>query len=311
MKLIDLHCDTAYRVHKENALLKSNRFHISLEKITKYENFAQIMAIFINNKLSDEDGYNSFFEIYGYLSAELAENKNTIARINDGSDLPRIWESERAAAILSVEDARLLSGKIERLDVLYSRGVRLLVLLWAGESCIGGSHNTEAGLTRFGREVVYRCFELGIVPDISHASERSAQDVISIAKECRKPVIASHSNSYTVYPHTRNLRDPHFEAVRDLGGVVGISLCSSHLAPGGQAEISDAVKHMSHYISLGGEDTITLGCDLDGTDLPCGIEDVTDLDKISFEMKHAGFSDLIIEKIFWRNAERFLTENIR
>ena len=311
MKLIDLHCDTAYRIHSKRVLLAENDFHISLENVIKYENYAQMMAIYINKKLSDEEGFYRFHEIYGYFFAELAENKGRIALITDGRELPAIWESGRAAALLSVEDARLLAGKIERLDYLYSKGVRSLVLMWGGETCIGGSHDTNAGLTDFGREVTHRCFSLGIVPDISHASERSASEMLYIAGEYQKPLIASHSNSYAVYPHSRNLRDSHFEAIQELGGIVGISLCRSHLAPGGDAKIDDILKHIDHYMTLGGEDTVALGCDLDGTDLPDGISGVADLEKIADRLAAQGYSNELIEKIFWRNAAAFIEKNIR
>jgi membrane dipeptidase len=311
MKLIDFHCDTAYRMHKENTIFLSNNFHVSLDKVAKFENYAQIMAIFISNKLSDEDGYNRFHEIYGYFSAEMAENKDRIVKITDGRTLTEVWNSKKHAAILSVEDARILAGKLERLDVLYDKGVRFLVLMWSGETCIGGSHNTEAGLTDFGKKVTERCFELGIIPDVSHASEQTASDMIEIAQKYGKPLIASHSNSHAVLGHTRNLRDRHFEAIRDMGGIVGISLCHTHLAPEGNAKIDDVIRHIEHYLSLGGENTIAFGCDFDGTDLPEGISDVSDLTKIADRMVQLGYKEELIEKLFWRNAERFITGNVR
>jgi membrane dipeptidase len=311
MKLIDLHCDTAWRIHKENSILSVNNFHISLEKVTKYENYAQIMAIFIPNKLSDEDGYYRFFENYGYLSAELAENKDKIIKITDGRALPEVWENKKNAAIISVEDARILAGNLARLDYLYERGVRFLTLMWSGETCIGGSHNTGTGLTEFGKKVTERCFELGIIPDVSHASEQTASDMIEIAQKTGKPLIASHSCAFSVFGHTRNLRDRHFEAIRDLGGIVGMSLCDIHLVPDGKPGFDDVVKHIEHYLSLGGEDTLSLGCDLDGTDLPEGINDVTGLTKISDRLAQLGYQDDLIEKIFWKNAERFIVDNVR
>ncbi|MGI6166545.1 MAG: dipeptidase [Eubacteriales bacterium] len=311
MKLIDLHCDTANRIHRKNAILAKNDFHISLDKVTKYDNYAQFTAFYIESRLSDEEGYLKFYEMYGYFSAELAENKERIAKITDGRELTAVWESDRAAAVFSVEDARILAGDISRLDTLYRKGVRSLVLLWGGETIIGGSHNTDVGLTDFGRRVMLRCFELGIIPDVSHASERSADEMIEIARTCSKPVIASHSNSYAVYPHSRNLRDRHFSAIRELGGLAGISLCRSHLAPGKGANADDVLRHIEHYLSLGGEDTVALGCDFDGADLPDGIRDITYLDVIADRLAKAGYSDEIIEKIFWKNAKRFIEENIR
>lgn len=311
MKLVDLHCDTAYRIHRDSERLSTNNQHISLQKVARYEKYAQFMAIFTSHKFTAEQAYVRFHEVFGYLSAVLNENKDRIVKITDGRELPAVWESGKHGAVITLEDARILSDDISRLEALYRKGIRSIVLMWSGESCIGGSHNTEVGLTDFGRLVTEKCFELGIIPDISHASAKTASEVIDIAGRFGKPIIASHSNSHSVYGHTRNLRDYHFEAIRDMGGVVGISLCRSHLAPGGKAGLDDIIRHIEHYLSLGGEDTIALGCDLDGTDLPEGFSDVADLIKIADIMSELGHSNDLIEKLFYRNAEKFIIENVR
>lgn len=310
MNLIDLHCDTASRMHQNSATLNKNSFHISLDKLEKYDNYAQVMAIFISNKLSDTDGYYRFLENYGYYVSQIASNADKVETITSGTQIDNAWRSGKHAFILSVEDARILNGDITKLNVLYQKGVRLLVLTWSGETCIGGSHNTAVGLTPFGREVTRRCFELGIIPDISHASEQTASDMIEIAQSMGKPLIASHSNSYAVYPHTRNLRDHHFKAICKMQGLVGLSLCRSHLSGDNTVDIDNIMKHVDYYLSLGGENILSLGCDLDGTDLPDGFNDIRDLTKIADKMAQCNYSDNIINKIFWKNAKTFLENNI-
>lgn len=105
-------------------------------------------------------------------------------------------------------------GSLSRLAALYRAGIRVLTLLWGGNTCIGGSHDTDSGLTPFGRAVVRKCHQIGIIPDISHASVASAEEIIEISLSTGKPCIASHSDSYHVFPHTRNLSDRHFLAIR-------------------------------------------------------------------------------------------------
>ena len=70
------------------------------------------------------------------------------------------------------------------------------------------------------------------------------------------------------------------------------------------------MKHIEYYLSRGAGDHLALGCDLDGTDLPDGIEDVRDLMKIIEPLSRDGVSDEQIEKIFWRNAYEFAVKNI-
>lgn len=311
MNLIDLHCDTISRIQKNNALLQCNNYHISLDKLNNYDHYAQIMAIFISNKLSDEQGYCYFHEAYGYYMSQLAVHSSKTNHTTDGTYISDYWNNSKHPLFLSVEDARILSNDITRLDNLYTKGVRFLVLMWSGSTCIGGSHNTNEGLTKFGHDVMHRCFELGIVPDVSHASEQTTSDMIEIAIKYNKPIIASHSNSHSVYSHSRNLRDAHFEAIRDLGGLVGISLCRSHLSSKDNVDVDDIIKHIDRYLSLGGEKTISLGCDLDGTDLPNGFIDVRDVIKIADRMSQLGYSDDIINKLFWQNAKEFFEKNIK
>ena len=131
-----------------------------------------------------------------------------------------------------------------------------------------------------------------------------------LAKEYKKPIIASHSDSYSVCKHSRNLTDEDFKDIVSLGGIVGISLCPPHLASDGKANLSDIIKHIEHYLSLGGENAVCMGCDLDGTDLPHGINDISDLCKIEAELKRLGYPDDIIEKIFYKNAFEFIKKNI-
>ena len=223
-----------------------------------------------------------------------------------------MWDAQKVAAFLAIEDARLLDGDLTRLDIIKRLGIKYLTLTWAGESCIGGAHDTDKGLTDFGRAVVKKCFELSVIPDVSHGSEVLADEVIALAYQHKKPIIASHSNSYSVYPHTRNLRDGHFKDIKALSGLVSISLCPYHLGNAQQETVgvSHIVKHIDRYMELGGEDIVGLGCDLDGTDLPNGFKGISDLYLLADELAKCGYSDSLIQKIFWKNHYNFIIKNM-
>lgn len=309
MKLFDLHCDTAIRLLSHSQPLHDNDFHISLKKAEALESYAQVMAVFSQKHLSDHAAYERFFKVVENLRGEEIACGGRIKIINDRKQIPALWECGTIPIVLAVEDARMLEGDISRLDILCENGVRILTLNWSGITCIGGAHDTHASLTDFGKQVVKRCFELGIVPDVSHASFEGTDQCIGIAQELGKPVIASHSDSYSVFPHSRNLRDENFRQIVALGGVVGISLCRDHLAAEGTASVADIVRHIDHYLSIGGESALCLGCDLDGTDLPVGFSDISDLHKIEDEMSRLGYSDKTINAITHKNALEFAKNN--
>ncbi len=308
MKYFDLHSDTAYEIKKQEVSLSENDLHIDMKKLSYLQKYAQVMAIWSNEELTDEDSYIQFKEIADNLRKELKLNGYSLS--TDFQNLEASLDTKGKAFMLGIEDARLLCGKIERLQEIYENNVRFLTLTWAGVTCVGGSHDTDAGLTDFGKEVVSSSFELGIIPDISHASKESADDALNIAEKYARPIVATHSNSFSVFSHRRNLRDEHFRRISALGGVVGVSLCSPHLSDEEkrQSDISDILRHIEHYLSVGGENSLCIGADLDGAPLPHGFSDVRDIEKIGTELNKR-FGNEITEKIMWSNAFNFIKRN--
>ncbi len=312
MKLIDTHCDTALEILRRGESIVENSCHISLNKSSKYENYAQFFAMWSHDKRTDEEGYEDFLNMSDNMIKQINENSDRIAKVDTFAEMCDAWNAGKTAAFFAVEDARLLCGDISRLYELKKRGVKYLTIMWGGHTHIGASHDVEGGLTDFGREVVQKCFELDICPDVSHANEQVTSEIIEMAYKAGKPVIASHSNSYSVWGHTRNLRDEHFLAIKELGGIVGISLCCMHLRDkdsGVPCTVDHIIQHIERYIELGGEDIIGLGCDLDGTRLPVGITSVEDLPVIADALSKKGYSDELINKLFFGNYYEFIKRN--
>ncbi len=312
LSLFDTHCDTAYELYHRGQHLDANTCDVSLTNAAVYDRYAQYYAIWSNKRLDDENCWQDFLKISDNFAAELARVSDKAAAVKSADDLQEALKTGRHAAILAVEDARLLAGKLERLDELAARGVKYLTLLWGGDTCIGGSHDTQNGLTEFGKRVVRGCFARGIVPDVSHASEQSVDNLLPIAYECGKPFIATHSNSHTLWGHSRNLRDRHFAAIKELGGVVGVSLCPSHLKDEstGRATPETVFSHVEYYLSIGGEDMVGFGADWDGTSLPEGMSNVSSLYAVAEIMAAHNYSDELIDKLFWGNMYNFAMKNL-
>ena len=310
MKLFDLHCDTSTRLLAENQGLFDNSFHISINKAKYIEKYAQIMAVWSNHRLSDAEAYNKFFEVVSNLENEVKLNEKYVGIAKSSNDISLLLSQGKVPLILSVEDARILENDLNRLDILYNTGVKLLTLNWYGTTHIGGAHDTDIGLTKFGESVVKKCFDLGIIPDVSHSSFKGTEMTLDIAELYGKPIVASHSDSYYVNNHSRNLRDSDFLRIKALGGIVGINLCPSHLSSKGIATIDDIILHIEHYLSLDGENTVAMGGDLDGTDLPNDFSDISDIYKIAEAMQRINYPSQLIEKIMFKNAYEFFNKNI-
>lgn len=309
MKLFDLHCDTATEIFKQGKTLAKNDLHVSLEKASAYEKYIQLTAIYTDAALSDEEGWERFFDVARNLSREA--EKNGVRMIRTARELEEFDASdERIGFILTLEDARILNGRIERIKVLYDAGVRVITPLWGGVTVMGGSHDTSEGLSKFGFDAVREMLSLGIIPDISHASFKSADNILSLAEECGRSVIASHSDSYSVNPHTRNLTDERYLRLVRHGGIVGINLCPKHLSNKPEdARVGDVLRHIAHYESLCPSRT-ALGCDLDGTTIPADIGDISGLIKIADSLREIGAEKEQTDALFYGTALNYMKHNL-
>ena len=309
--LFDLHCDTLYESHKQNVSLIKNDLHLDFTRLSEYTPFCQILAMWSDRKIDEDTAYSRFFSARDKLTRELAlaNEQGMSIHLCRNADEPSKAQSDGVNAVfLAVEGGKLIGNDLSRLDELYRAGVRFLTLVWNDPCKIGGVNGTDEGLTEFGVSVVKHCFSLGIIPDLSHASDKMCDEVIALCEELDHVCIATHSNSRAVCEHSRNLTDERFCRISKLGGIVGISLAPMHLTHSEECTVYDIIRHIEHYVSIGGENTVCLGCDLDGVEtLPDGICGVSDLYKIADALGRINYTEELIKKIFYANARNFIS----
>lgn len=287
MRIADLHCDTLGEMYDRKLSFSDSRLDISSSYIDGYESYIQVTAVWSPKQLSNDQCWDRFLGV-----CDMAKT----------TAFP-----ENLTRILAVEDARLIGGDLGKLDIMRSMGVRFMTLTWAGETQIGGAFDTDEGLTAFGEKVVERCFDIGIIPDVSHASDAVFDQVARISDRLGKPFVATHSNCRDVYAHRRNITDDMYLTVAKSGGITGVSLEPTHLSD--DAGIGDAVRHILHYFDLS-EDHVCLGCDFDGrTARTDGLETAAQLTDLGRALVSAGLIENDVDRIFYRNAERFLKDN--
>ena len=301
LSLFDLHCDTAYEMLRQKQPLQANTLAVSLSGASEFESYIQVMAHWTEQSLGDEEGWQAFEAILKNLQNDPAilSGKASIA-----TSIP-LLQKESATLLLSVEDARILCGKLERVDRLYASGIRILTPLWKGDTSIGGSHDTQNGLTEFGRSALTRAAKLGMILDISHASTQSAEEIFAIAKDLGRPVIASHSNAYEVCPVSRNLRRDQISKILQSGGIIGLNLHTPFLKEEGEVKASDLFLHIDYFLENGCEKSLALGCDMDGCRLPYDLPSIASLPHLAEEMLRHNYSEQLIQSIFYQNAYSF------
>ena len=163
----------------------------------------------------------------------------------------------------------------------------------------------NTGLTDLGRQAVPLLEEAGILIDLSHASPELFWDVAEMA---HKPLVASHSNAKEVCAHPRNLEKSQFEAIRNSGGLVGLNFYKAFLNDlPEKACMEDVLRHADYFLSLGGEDTLAMGGDWDGANLPADMPGLSAIPAL-YELFLRHYPEALVEKLFYGNAARLFRE---
>lgn len=215
------------------------------------------------------------------------------------------------SVVLGIENGYAIAKDISNVAKYRGKGVAYMTLCHNGDNdiCDSARGNIEHnGLSSFGREVVAEMNRVGMMIDLSHASEKTFYDVL----ECSNvPVICSHSSSRLLCDHPRNLTDNQMRALAAKGGVAQVCLYSGFLKKGGGATVDDAVKHIVHMVDVMGIDSVGIGSDFDGGGGLPGLEDASRFNSLTRRLMREGFSDDDLSKIWGRNFIRVWKQIIK
>ncbi|MCL2593263.1 MAG: dipeptidase [Defluviitaleaceae bacterium] len=304
--LIDTHCDTIIEMMDKNQELFDNNLHVSIKKLMKFNSPIQFFAICLAHKKLD-DYYNSYKKHVELYYKELEKNKDYIQHANTYTKILENMENNKITGILTIEGAEVLEDSIEKLEESYKLGVRSVAITWNHNNAWGHSctDSENRGLTILGKDMLKKMNELGMIIDVSHLSERGFYDVCELSAG---PFIASHSNSYEISPHRRNLKDDQLKALKETKSVTGLNLCAPFLNLTQKPTLDDCIHHLDKMLNIAGEDSVGLGCDLDGIQTPeFELCDVSKMD-ILHDRCLTAFGKNITEKIFYKNFMRVLSD---
>lgn len=304
MLICDMHCDLPSQIYSGEKIMFNN-CHWSENRLKKDNVYVQVFASFVDKLVSDNP-FKRVDSLIHNFKKELENSKMSI--VTEYVQLCDNIKNGKNSAILSVEGGEALGGEIENVEYFYNLGVRFMTLTWNNRNQLGTSSDPSCKnepLTEFGLAVVKEMNRLKMTPDVSHLSEAGFWSVIEATK---MPIVATHSNAKKLCNHNRNLTDEQFFAIKNNGGLVGVSFVPFFLEDDiKKADVMSVVKHIEHFMSLGGEDTVTLGGDFDGVDiLPNGIKGIEDVDKIAEELAKLNYSEELIKKIMGENLMKHL-----
>lgn len=302
LSFADLHCDTLLSCFNKQTDLSDTFLHINEQAFKCFDSYIQVFAHFIPEEMPEKW---AFFQKFLQYSKEIL-NRAELPVFED-------WQNtdKKRIAVLSVEGGdffKNINEAKERLPFLKMNNILFFSMVYNHRNLLGCgcAEKRDTGLTDLGKDVLELLEEYSIIPDISHASFKTANDILNFAKG---PVCATHSNAYNLMPHRRNLKDEQMSAIAESGGLIGVNLYPPFLNEG-VADIDDICRHIDYLINICGENAVVFGCDFDGVDkLPMGINNLTSIEKLNDVMRNKGFSQTLIEKIFYKNICSFLKEN--
>ncbi len=278
----------------------------------------------------------------------VAAHPESFALAAKAADAAAIKASGMRVVYLSIENAWPLGDDPTLLQSFYAFGVRMAGFAHFRTNQFADSSTDKAkwdGLSPLGVQLLAEMNRLGVVPDLSHSSDRALEDALRLSKT---PLILTHSGCKAVFDHPRNIDDAHLKALAAQGGVIQInsvyvkglkqsaqreaamkaleakypedktltaaerqSMLAERRAidaqyPEVRATFDDVMANLLHAIQVAGVDHVGIGLDWDGGGGVIGLEDIADLPKITRALLAAGYSEADVAKIWSGNVLRVL-----
>lgn len=239
--------------------------------------------------------------------ADRSDGLMTVVRTKQGLEdvLERRANGEPVvAALIGLEGAHALEGKLENVDVLFDAGFRTFGLTHFFDNKVAGSvHGIDKyGLTPLGRQVVARAQELGMVIDVAHASRKTIADVFEMATG---PVVFSHGGVKGTCETNRNLTDEEVRGIAKTGGVVALGAWDA--ATCGETP-ADLARAMAHVRDLVGAQYVSIGTDFDGAVKAAFT--IAEFDALVQALLDEGFAPEEIEAVMYGNIVRLLRNTL-
>ncbi len=255
--VVDTHNDILMKAADKGIVFDQDltgKTHSDLDRWKKGGLDVQLFSVYCDGDLKNPFAYAN--REMDSLDAVVARNPGKIVKVANYEELLQAVKQHKIAAMFGVEGGHMIEDDLAKLDALYKRGARYLTLThniapaWATSAADETTKPNlpHKGLTDFGRQIVKRMNELGMLIDVSHAGEQTFWDVIQAST---KPIIASHSCVYKLTPHRRNLKDEQIIAIAKNGGVIQLNFNPGFIdSTFGKKEIAFLKKHAAENDSL-------------------------------------------------------------
>lgn len=305
-KIFDCHCDTLTKAMEHQQNLLENNLQLDVARLSEFESATEIFAVWLDKPYLAE-AYKNTNKAIDFFKLQLEKYGNYFSQVKSKDDL--LNDENKVKAIVSIEGGEAIEGDINKLYEFYEKGVRLMTLTWnyRNEIGCGALSGFDDGLTDFGKSVVKEMNNMDMLIDVSHINEKGFWDVV---KTSDKPIIATHSNSFTICNHPRNLKDDQLKAIAEMNGVIGLNIYPPFVRDSENVTSEDLLRHIDYILNKTGENVLGMGTDFDGiSKSPKGLEDVSKLPTF-YDLVFKEFGEDMADKIFYKNMQKFFMNNM-
>ena len=232
----DTHNDVLGRVlNGDDILIRSTKGHTDLPRLKEGGIDLEVFVIWVNpDEFVPVGSYDQANKMIDALEDICTRAPEKIAIPMTFDDLLVNDFQGKISAMVGLEGGHPLENSLDKLQHFYDRGMRYLGITWNNSTDWATSAKDEAsgkslpfkGLTEFGKNVIKKCDELGVIVDVSHCGEKTFYDILETTAH---PIIASHSSVYNICPHFRNLNDAQLLAIKENGGVVFVNYYPAYI----------------------------------------------------------------------------------
>lgn len=312
---LDSHCDTPMffdqDIHFEQ---RDPHILVDLHKMTEGGLDASIMVAYIPQKERTPEGYEQARQLaesrFARLHQIATENEQYMAIARTPAELYRLKAEGRKAIMLGIENGYAIGKDLSLLQHFANMGIVYMTLCHNGNNDICGSARPREGeplegVSAFGAEVIREMNRLGVMVDLSHASERSFYDALDISSQ---PIVCSHSSARALCDHPRNLTDDQMRALAQKGGVAQVTFYNGFLRTDQQASILDAIAHLNHMVKVMGIEHVGVGTDFDGDGGVPGLASASELINFTRRLLRERYSEEDLRLIWGGNFLRVMEQ---
>lgn len=238
--------------------------------------FRDVGVNFISLTLAAGSGssINNTLRTIARVRREIRERSDWLVLATSVDSIREAKANNKLAVNFNFQETLPFEDSVDLVQAYYDLGVRQALLAYNQKNLVGDgcAERTDAGLSRFGVEIVKEMNRVGMLVDGSHSGYRTTMDAMEI---CEAPFIFSHSNPHGIRPHYRSIKDDQIKACAQTGGVVGINGVGYWI--GDMNASTDAIfRCLDYTVQLVGADHVGLGFDY-----------VHDLDKLIDHVRKA------------------------